>query len=278
MVANKRLNEMVIKKSYIVMKPTALITGASRGVGLQIAVIMAAKNMNLVLVARSEDALNSIKTMLENQYGVDVHIIVKDLTEKNATYDIFKQVEDKNIEIDYLINNAGFGEYGYFESGDWGRFRQMIELNIMALTHLCHLFLPQMLKRNRGRILNVASTAAFQPGPMMAVYFASKAYVLHFSEAIRNEVKNRGVSVTALCPGPTRTDFMEDSNFKISKMVNGKPLSDAHQVAVAGYHAMMRGKPFVIHGWRNKIIAESVRFVPRSWATYITRKLMERSQ
>lgn len=275
---NKRLNQTVIKKSYIAMKSTALITGASKGIGLQMAVILAAKNVNLVLVARSADALNRIKTMLKDQYGVDVHIIAKDLTEEGAACDIFKQIEDKDIEIDYLINNAGFGEYGYFESGNWERFRQMIELNITVLTHLCHLFLPQMLKRNRGRILNVASTAAFQPGPLMAVYFASKAYVLHFSEAIHNEVKNRGVSVTALCPGPTRTDFMEDSNFKISKMVSGKPLSDAHQVAVAGYRAMMRGKPFVIHGWRNKVVAESVRFVPRSWATCITRKLMERSQ
>lgn len=257
------------------MKTTALITGASKGIGLELAVIFAAKGSNLVLVARSGDVLKKMKKMLEAEYGIYVYIVEKDLSETDAAQDVYKKVKRKRIKIDYLINNAGFGQYGFFAAGDWERYHRMIELNITALTQLCHLFLPDMLERKRGRILNVASTAAFQPGPLMAVYFATKAYVLHFSEAIHNEVKNRGVSVTALCPGPTQTNFMEDSQFKKSGMIDGKFLPTPREVAIVGYRAMMRGKPFVIHGLRNKIIAGSVRFAPRQLATFVTRKLMD---
>ena len=149
----------------------------------------------------------------------------------------------------------------------------MIDLNIKVLTHLCHLFLPDMIARKQGRIMNIASTAAFQPGPMMAVYFASKSYVLHFSEALNNEVKEDGVSVTAFCPGPTDTHFMEDSKMSKSKLVENTELASSYSVALAGYKAMINAKPVKIYGFWNKLLAFSVRFVPRKWVVSLSRKM-----
>lgn len=257
------------------MKQTALITGASKGIGMELANIFAAQGFNLVLVARSADKLEKLKKVLEDKFRVHVMTIIKDLSKKNAVQEVFLTVQQENIHIDYLINNAGFGQYGYFVAEEWERYRKMIDLNITALTQLCHLFLPEMLNKKNGKILNIASTAAFQPGPLMAVYFASKSYVLHFSEALHNEVKHRGVTVTALCPGPTKTNFMEDSKFKKSRMVEGKNLPSAYEVAIAGYRAMIKGQSVNIPGFMNKMIANSVRFVPRKWAIAITRKLMD---
>jgi short-subunit dehydrogenase len=253
---------------------TALITGASKGLGLEFAKIHAANGGNLVLVARSEDQLILLKNELEAKDStISVYVIVKDLTHPESALEIFDEVKKKNIQIDYLINNAGIGEFGVFVDANWDRNAQMIDLNIKVLTHLCHLFLPDMIARKQGRIMNIASTAAFQPGPMMAVYFASKSYVLHFSEALNNEVKEDGVSVTAFCPGPTDTHFMEDSKMSKSKLVENTELASSYSVALAGYKAMINAKPVKIYGFWNKLLAFSVRFVPRKWVVSLSRKM-----
>ena len=259
---------------YLMNNKTALITGASRGLGKEFARIHATNGNNLVLVARSEDELLLLKKELETVYAtIKVELIVKDLTMRNSANEVYNEINEKNIQIDYLINNAGFGEYGLFDNTNWDRFEKMIDLNIKSLTHLCHLFLQDMLVRRQGKIMNISSTAAFQPGPMMAVYFASKSYVLHFSEALNNEVKNRGVSVTAFCPGPTDTHFMEDSKMKETKMIKHMKLPTSHTVALVGYKAMINNKPVKIHGFLNNALAFSIRLVPRKWVAAILKKM-----
>lgn len=253
---------------------TALITGASKGIGKEFARIHASKGDDLVLVARSHDKLILLKEELEAQYkAIRIELIVKDLTASGSAVEIYEELKAKNIQVDYLINNAGFGEYGFFVDADWGRFEKMIDLNIKTLTHLCHLFLPDMIKRKQGKIMNISSTAAFQPGPMMAVYFASKSYVLHLSEALNNEAKEWGVSVTAFCPGPTDTYFMKDSKFDKSNLVENIKLASSRAVALSGYNAMMKNQPVKVHGFLNKVIASSVRLVPRKWVVSISRKM-----
>ena len=181
------------------MKNTALITGASSGIGLEFAKIHASKGDNLVLVARNINKLNELKAELEIQFNVMIYTIEKDLSLVNSSLEVYEEVKSKGIQIDYLINNAGFGDIGNFSNTRWEKELRMINLNITALTQLCKLFLIDMLARKKGKIMNIASTAAFQPGPMMAVYFATKSYVLHFTEAVNAEVKGSGVTLTALC-------------------------------------------------------------------------------
>lgn len=255
-------------------RKTALITGASKGIGREFAKIHGANGDNVVLVARSEDELHSLKNELEAVYKtIKVDVIVKDLTAENSALEIYNYLKENSIEIDFLINNAGLGEFGFFVDTRWERVEQMIDLNMKALTQLCHLFLPTMVARKQGKIMNIASTAAFQPGPKMAVYFASKSYVLHLSEALHNEVKDSGVSVTAFCPGPTDTHFMEDSKMNKSKLVENKKLASSHSVALSGYRAMINAKPVKIHGLWNKALAFSVRLVPRKWVVTLSRKM-----
>jgi short-subunit dehydrogenase len=253
---------------------TALITGASGGIGLEFARIHASKGDNLVLVARSSDKLDEVKRELEKDYKVEVYNIVKDLSVKDAAADVFNDVKSKNIIVGYLVNNAGFGDFGLFAGSDWEKQEKMIGLNITALAHLTRLFLPGMIERGEGKILNVASMASFQPGPTMSVYFASKAFVLSFSEAINNEVKDKGVSVTALCPGSTESNFhavaMNDPN-----LVEDRKMQSAREVAEIGYRAMMKGKPVVIPGLRNAFLAFAVRFFPREFITKMARKIQE---
>ena len=252
---------------------TVLITGASKGIGREFAKIHASKGDSLVLVARSKDELMLLKNEMEAKYkNIKVDVIVKDLTATNSAVEVYEKLKVQNIVIDYLINNAGFGDYGFFVDANWDRFDQMIDLNVKALTHFCHLFLPDMIARKQGKIMNIASTAAFQPGPMMAVYFATKSYVLHLSEALNNEAKGSGVSVTAFCPGPTDTYFMEDSNFKKSNIVEKVKLSPPHDVALSGYKAMMASKSVSIHGFSFKLMAFCVRLIPRKWVVSILRK------
>lgn len=243
---------------------TALVTGASNGIGLEIAKIHASKGGNLVLVARSIDKLELLKTEFENQYNISVEILQKDLGKINAPQEIYDEIKTKNIKIDYLINNAGIGTFGNFHQLEWKQEEQMINLNITALAHLCHLFLKDFVNQKSGKILNVASTAAFQPGPTMAVYFATKAFVLHFSEAIHEEVKNLGITVTALCPGATQSGFFDAAKMHDSNLVKGKKLPTSKEVAEYGYNAMLKGKSVVIHGTLNYILANSVRFAPRN--------------
>jgi hypothetical protein len=250
---------------------TALITGASNGIGLELAKIHASKGDNLVLVARNISKLNQIKTELESQYKISVHIIGKDLSLPNAPQEVYDELKHKNIVIDYLINNAGFGDYGFFYETNWEKELQMINLNITALTHFTKLFLQDMIKHKSGKIMNVASTAAFQSGPTMAIYYASKAYVLSFSEAIDNEVSDKGVTVTTLCPGPTETGFLEAAALQDSKLFKGKKIAGAKEVAEYGHKAMMQGKTVAIHGFMNRVMANAVRFIPRALAVKVVR-------
>ncbi len=256
---------------------TALITGASSGIGYELAKIHASKGDNLVLVARNISKLNQLKNELEKQYKVMVYVIEKDLSATNASKELFDETQRKNIQIDYLVNNAGFGDFGMFYETDWKKEEQMINLNITCLTHLTKLYLQEMVKRKSGKIMNVASTAAFQSGPTMAVYYATKAYVLSFSEAIDNEVRDKGITVTALCPGATESGFQAAAAMEESALVKGKKLPTSKEVAEYGYKAMMSGKTVAIHGTMNYIMANAIRFVPRKWVVKITRKLQDKA-
>lgn len=186
---------------------------------------------------------------------------------------MYEEILKQNIVIDYLENNAGFGDYGLFAESEWDKQEQMINLNVLSLTYLTRLFLPDMIKRRSGKILNVASTASFQPGPTMAVYFASKAFVLSFSEALNNEVSEHGISVTALCPGPTQSGFQDAASMQDSRLFKGNNSPSSREVAEYGYKSMMKGKAVAIHGFRNTIMANSVRFAPRSLVVKIARKM-----
>jgi short-subunit dehydrogenase len=257
---------------------TALITGASNGIGLELAKIHASKGGNLVLVARNKSKLDELKKELENQYKVSVYIIGKDLSVFNSAQEVYDETNKQNIKIDYLINNAGFGDYGMFLDLDWNKELQMINLNITTLTQFTKLYLQDMVKHRSGKIMNVASTAAFQPGPIMAVYFATKAYVLSFSEAVNNEVSDKGVTVTTLCPGATESGFQAAAAMEESNLVKGRKLPTSKEVAEYGYAAMLKGKTVAIHGLMNWILANSVRFTPRSLVVKITRKIQGKAK
>jgi short-subunit dehydrogenase len=257
---------------------TALITGASNGIGLELAKIHASKGGNLVLVARNKSKLDELKKELENQYKVSVYIIGKDLSVFNSAQEVYDETYKQNIKIDYLINNAGFGDFGMFVDSDWNKELQMINLNITTLTQFTKLYLQDMVKHRSGKIMNVASTAAFQPGPIMAVYFATKAYVLSFSEAVNNEVSDKGVTVTTLCPGATESGFQAAAAMEESNLVKGRKLPTSKEVAEYGYAAMLKGKTVAIHGLMNWILANSVRFTPRSLVVKITRKIQGKAK
>ena len=253
---------------------TALVTGASKGIGKEFARIHASKGGNLLLIARNEELLMSFRSELMNQYkSISIDIIVKDLSHPNSAQEVYNELKERNIQVDYLINNAGIGEFGFFVDTKWDRFEQMIDLNVKSLTHFCHLFLTDMIQRKEGKILNIASTAAFQAGPMMAVYFATKSYVLHLSEALNNEANQHNVSVTAFCPGPTDTYFMEDSQLNKSNMMKKIKLPNAYDVALSGYDAMIRAKPVRIYGFMNKLVVFTVRLMPRKWIVALSRKI-----
>jgi short-subunit dehydrogenase len=257
---------------------TALITGASNGIGLELAKIHASKGDNLVLVARNKQKLDELKHELESAHNIKVYTIGKDLSLPNAAKDVYDETKRQNISIDYLINNAGFGDFGMFAETDWNKELQMINLNITALTHFTKLYLQDMVKHGNGKIMNVASTAAFQPGPTMAVYFATKAYVLSFSEAVNNEVSDKGITVTALCPGPTESGFQAAAALEDSKLFKGKNIPSSKTVAEYGYRAMMSGKTVAIHGLVNSILANFVRIMPRALVVKVTRKMQEKAQ
>ena len=257
---------------------TALITGASNGIGLELAKIHAAKGDQLVLVARNKSKLDELKIELEKTYKISVYTIGKDLSAMNAGQEIFDETSKQQIHIDYLINNAGFGDFGMFVETDWNKEAQMIQLNITALTQLTKLYLKEMVKRGSGKIMNVASTAAFQSGPTMAVYYATKAYVLSFSEAIDNEVRDKGVTVTALCPGATESGFQAAAAMEESNLGKGRKLPTSKEVAEYGYESMMKGRTVAIHGFMNYLLANSVRFIPRAMVVKVTRKLQDKSK
>jgi len=258
------------------MRNTALITGSSNGIGYELAGIHALKGGDLVLVARNRHKLEKLKMDLEKKHHVNVYIIVKDLSVPGAAREVFDEVKIHRIVIEYLVNNAGFGDSGFFAESDWSKQEQMINLNILSMSHLTWLFLPDMISRKRGKIMNVASTVAFVPGPTMAVYYATKAFVLSFSQAIDNEVRDHGITVTSLCPGPTRNGFREAASLKDSWTFENRNIPDAREVAEYGYYSMISGKTVAIHGLKNKIIAHSARIIPGAIAVKAARKFQER--
>jgi short-subunit dehydrogenase len=248
-------------------RQTALITGASSGIGADLARLFAREGYDLVLVARGEAKLREL--------GLPATIIAADLTDPAAPQRIADALRAKSIDVDVLVNNAGVGVAGAFVETDLQAELAMIQLNVVALTHLTKLLLPGMVARRRGHVLNVASTAAFQPGPLMAVYYATKAYVLSFSEAIAEELRDSGVTVTALCPGPTETGFAAAANMSGTRLFTMMRPGDSRAVAEAGYEAMKRGRRVVVPGLKNKLLAQSVRVSPRRLVTTIVRKMQE---
>ncbi|NME69931.1 SDR family NAD(P)-dependent oxidoreductase [Flammeovirga aprica] len=228
------------------MKNVALITGASSGIGKEFAKIHAQKGGDLVIIARSLDKLKELKTELEGSYGISVEVIAKDLTKIETAQEIYDEVKSKNIPVEYLINNAGFGGVGKFHEREWEKDLAMINLNITALTALTRFFLPDMVKRNSGRVLNVSSTASLIPGPLQAVYYATKAYVTFFSNAIAEELHDTNVTVTALLPGATATEFGRVSGMDKTSLFD--KTASAYKVALDGYNGMMKGKLDVISG------------------------------
>jgi uncharacterized protein len=245
---------------------SALITGASSGIGAELAKLCVSAGYPVVLVARNQAALED----LARPWGSQARVLPADLADPAAPQRIFDQLRDTPVEI--LINNAGFGVRGLFAETDWDAERRLAQVNMLALAHLTKLFLPPMLRRRSGRVLNVASTAAFVPGPLMALYYSSKAFVLSFSEALANEVHGTGVTVTVLCPGPTRTGFVAAAGMEDTPLFRGAAMSAA-EVARIGFDAMMAGKTEVIAGRRNRWMVGSARFAPRSLLARIARRL-----
>jgi uncharacterized protein len=258
------------------MNKTALITGASHGIGYELAKIHAQNEDNLILVARSGNKLNEIKAELEDQNRVKVYTITKDLSLQGAARDIYDEVKNQGLEVDYLINNAGFGDFSLFGESDWSRQAQMINLNVLTLTYFTWLFLPDMIKRKSGKIMNLASTASFVPGPSMSVYFATKSFVLSFSEAVNEEVRKLGITVTALCPGPTHSGFQAAASLSERMNFEKAKFPSAKEVAIYGYNAMMKGKAVAIHGVKNRLMVNSVRLGPRSVVVKVSRRMQER--
>ena len=257
-------------------RETALITGASSGIGLDLAKLMT-PDFDLVITARNQSELEKLGRELEAQHGNRVHVIPADLARPEAPTEILAEIERRGLRVDVLINNAGFGAYGIFAESDLQHDLEMIQVNIAALTSLTKLIVPGMLERKRGRIMNVASTAGFQPGPLMAVYYATKAYVIMFSEAIANELKGSGVTVTCLCPGATATKFAGRAKMEESRLFKMGAMR-SEDVARTAYKGMMAGKTMVIPGVLNRAIAMSVRVTPRKMVTAISRSLQERAK
>ncbi|TMG15335.1 MAG: SDR family oxidoreductase [Chloroflexi bacterium] len=257
------------------MSKTALITGASGGIGYELALLLARDRFDCILVARSRDKLDELAARLESEFRVKTLVVARDLSKPTAVDEIYEEVSAASMSIDVLVNNAGFPVYGRFVDTDWQAELDMLQVNVVALTALTKLFVRGMVERRNGRILNLASTAAFVPGPLMAVYYASKAYVLSFSQALANELQGTGVTVTALAPGPTRTGFQKRGVMEDSRLVRGQ-IADAKSVATAGYRGMMRGKTIVIPGFSNKLIPWVARVSPRGAVTRVVRRMQER--
>ena len=258
------------------MKPRALITGASGGIGLAIARLLAASGHDLILVARSQGKLEALAAELAAAHGCQVIVLAADLADPAAPAALAAEIEARKLAVDVLVNNAGVGVYGPFATNDWTRERDIIQINVTSLVDLTKRLLPGMVARGRGRILNVASTAAFQPGPLMAIYYASKAFVLSFSEALGNELGGSGVSVTALCPGPTATGFEAAADLGASRLFRMGTMS-MEDVARAGVDAMMNGRSVVIPGLRNWLMTQSLRISPRFLVTRVVRWIQDRA-
>lgn len=252
----------------------AVVTGASNGIGLELARLLARDGYDILLVARSEGRLKAITEELIKEFGVRIEYLPADLTEPGSCEKIY---ETAGEGIEMLINNAGFGDYGRFVDCDWKKQEKMIELNILALSHLTHLFLPKMIENGRGRILNLASVASFEPGPLMSVYYATKAYVLSFTEALSTELKRTGVTAHALCPGPTNTGFSKAAGAQKTNIFKESSSASATKVATYGYRKMLKGKTVIVCGIRFKLLLFAVRILPRSLVRTMVMSIQNRS-
>ncbi|MCC9137140.1 SDR family NAD(P)-dependent oxidoreductase [Pontibacter silvestris] len=259
-------------------KGTALITGASSGIGLELADIFAQHGYNLVLVARSGEKLEQLAFRFAVKHKVYSKVIAQDLAEHDAPQKIFNELKQAGIVVAILVNNAGFGNYGHFRETALQAELDMMQVNMVALTYLCKLFLWQLPEGQGGKILNVSSVAAFPPGPLMAIYYASKAYVLSFSEALTAELGDIGVTVTALCPGPTATNFKDRANLEGSRLFSKLFSTDARKVAKAGFEGLMKGKPVVLVGLRSKLTPHMVYLVPRPLLLKVIKFIQEKRQ
>ncbi len=254
---------------------TAIITGASSGIGFDLTKIFAENGHNLILVARSKDKLAELADHVQRMFGVAAMIMPKDLSDPASADEIYKEINRQGITIDVLVNNAGYGLLGAFAYSDKRDEAEMLQVNVTTVVRLTKLFLGDMLKRGSGRILNVASTAAFQPGPLMANYYATKAYVLSFSVALADEVRGTGVSVSVLCPGPTFTGFQQRAGIRHEPVVGKLAAVDAVTVARIGYEGLMAGKTIIVPGILNRIGSTLVRMAPMGFVSRIVHRLHE---
>lgn len=255
---------------------TALVTGAASGLGYELALLLARDGYKLILVDIDTKSLLSAKNAIEQLYDIEICTLQKDLSLPNIAQSIMDDIDNESIDV--LINNAGFGLFGSFAETDWERESAMLHLHILTTTHLTKLVLGGMLERGSGKILNMSSLAAFQPGPLMSIYYASKGYMLSFSEAIANELKGTGVTVTALCPGPTKTSFQKTVSENTSENKIKFNMACARKVAHYGYKAMLKGKTYAIPGSFNKFLATLPRFVPRKTATHIVSTIQKKNR
>lgn len=258
------------------MSKNALVTGAASGLGFELSLLLAKDGYNLILVDLDEDNLETAKADVLKIYNIEITLIVKDLGQACAAQAVFDQIS--NIPIDVLVNNAGFGLFGKFSDTDWQREMEMLQLHVVTATHLIKLVLVGMLERNSGKILNLSSLAGFQPGPLMSIYYASKAYMLSFSQAISNELRGTGVTATVLCPGPTKTSFQEVVSGSSSDNKIAFNMACAKEVAAYGYKAMNKGKSVAVPGAFNKFLAGLPRVLSRNRAAAIVRKLQEKNR
>lgn len=259
------------------MSKTALITGASSGIGEALAEIHASKGGNLVVVARRTEKLKNLKYRLEDSFNVKVHVLTQDLLEPDAAKKVYVSIKELGISIDYLINNAGFGDNTLFKNADRKRLNMMMQLNMVTLTDFCSLFSQDWVENGvKGKIMNVASTAAFQAVPYFTVYAATKAFVLSLSEGLALELKNDGISVTCLCPGPTKTEFASNSQMD-QNLANHKLLPTAMECAKYGYRKMLKGQTVAVHGVLNQVGAGSGKILPRKIVADVAGRVMKKA-
>ncbi len=254
------------------MDTYTVITGATSGIGYELSVIFAKHGNNLVLIARNIEKLKCMKKEFEEKYDIKVCIISSDLSLKDSPEFIYKTIKDRGIIVDNLINNAGFGSFGRFQEVEDQKDLTMIDVNVRALTHMLKLFIPDMIKREKGKIMNVASTAAFQAGPLMSVYYATKAYVLSLSQALAVELKKYNITVSTLCPGPTSTEFQSRAEVKKAEIAK-KSMMSAQAVAEEAYKGFMKGKEIIIPGVSNKFLVYSSKLLPRKFVHKIIMKV-----